>query len=137
MAFYPQDVHSDEVAGTHASQEINSGDGPIAAPTLDRRKDAGASDRLQAEAMYVREYDRGRVVRNTPIQRQEVLAMLASLIGENQAISKRKVWQISYRSHVGRAHVGCPVSMLCWCSFSWVRMIRWVRSLIKITVHMS
>lgn len=88
-----QDLHSDEVNSTHASQETNGGEGPIAAPTLDRRKDAGGSDRLHAEAMYVREYDRGRVVRNTPIQRQEVLAMLTSLIGENQAISKRKVRQ--------------------------------------------
>lgn len=86
-----QDANPDD-GTSHSSPDMNGADGPIAAPTLDRRKDAGASDKLHAESMYVREYDRGRVVRNTPIQRQEVLAMLTSLIGENQAISKRKVW---------------------------------------------
>eukprot|EP00892_Ulva_mutabilis_P006728 jgi/Ulvmu1/4427/UM002_0152.1 len=86
------DLLVDDITGSHTSQEAVSGEGPIAAPTLDRRKEAGTSDKLHAEAMYVREYDRGRVVRNTPIQRHEVLVMLTSLIGENQAISKRKLF---------------------------------------------
>lgn len=103
-----QDVHADDIDAAHGSPESVIGEGPIAAPTLDRRKEAGASDKLHSEAMYVREYDRGRVVRNTPIQRHEVLAMLTSLIGENQAISKRKVLHLS---------IFLLCLMRCFCSF--------------------
>jgi hypothetical protein len=79
-------------AGGGEDGEPNAGEGPIPAPALDRRRgDGPAQEKLHAESMYVREYDRGRMVRNTPIQRPEVILMLASLIGENQAIGKRKV----------------------------------------------
>lgn len=44
------------------------------------------------EALYVREYVRGRVVRTTPITGSEAVAMLSSLIGENEARHKRKLF---------------------------------------------
>ena len=61
----------------------------MAAPQLDKRRGESNTEKLHAETMYVREYERGRVVRNTPIQRPEVIGMLSSLIGETQAVAKR------------------------------------------------
>lgn len=61
----------------------------MAPPPLDKRRGEPGIEKLHAETMYVREYERGRVVRNTPIQRPEVIGMLSSLIGETQAVAKR------------------------------------------------
>lgn len=41
------------------------------------------------ETMYVREYERGRVVRNVPIHGREVTDLLASLIGQDSDDRKR------------------------------------------------
>ena len=69
-------------------------DAPLAAPKAARRRgDAGGVPSAQAasvEVMYVREYDRGREVRTVALQGPET-AMLASLVGETQVPSKRKV----------------------------------------------
>ena len=46
---------------------------------------------LNSEIMFVREYDRGKELRTTAIQGPEIVAMLQSLIGENQVLNKRKV----------------------------------------------
>jgi hypothetical protein len=77
---------------------------PLTAPSADRRR--GSTSTLMvpsstahtqhAEMMFVREYDRGRELRTTPIQGAEVVAMLTSLVGENQVLSKRKVRCLSW-----------------------------------------
>lgn len=90
----------------HASDphELADSEEPLAAPSGEHHRphasilSAGAASSAVAgdvrasphEAMFIREYDRGRVLRNTPITKSEIVAMLSSLIGENQAISKRK-----------------------------------------------
>ena len=70
------------------------------APTADRRRGStvAQSHAGPAEIMYVREYNRGREIRTTPIQGAEVIAMPTSLVGENQAMSKRKVCMPALRS---------------------------------------
>jgi hypothetical protein len=72
-------------------EDGHAGEGPLAAPQLDKRWGQNSGEKLHAETMYVREYERGRVVRNTPIQRPEVIAMLSSLVGETQATTKRNM----------------------------------------------
>jgi hypothetical protein len=70
---------------------------PVTAPSGDRRRsslrpvDYVTSTVQNPEVMYVREYDRGRELRTTPIQGTEIVSMLSSLVGENQAVNKRKV----------------------------------------------
>ena len=86
-------------AGDANGDDAHAGEGPLAAPRLDKRQGESNTEKLHAETMYVREYERGRVVRNTPIQRPEIIAMLSSLIGETQAVAKRsKV--CSYRTSI-------------------------------------
>ena len=79
--------HADE-RGQHEEAEA-----PLPAPSADRRRGSmvAQSHAGPAEVMYVREYNRGREIRTTPLQGAEVIAMLTSLVGENQAMSKRKV----------------------------------------------
>ena len=92
--------HGEERTGEEAER-------PVSAPAADRRRGShvahasiGQLQKEVGEAMFVREYNRGREVRTTAIQGPEVIAMLTSLVGENQAMSKRKVClvhQLTYR----------------------------------------
>lgn len=71
---------------------------PVAAPRAERRRNEAAAHGTapeRAEVMYVREYDRGREVRTAALQGPET-AMLASLVGETQVVTKRKVCPPAY-----------------------------------------
>lgn len=81
-------------------------DKPVMAPAADRRRSSlRPLDKEQnPEVMCVREYDRGRELRTEAIQGAEVLAMLSSLVGENQAMNKRKVCYHALRSDEAYKH---------------------------------